>query len=49
MNIPSFHHALKDLLLHTVPIHVHHQIVAVEGMYTLLSIELLVPGRKQLG
>ncbi|KAH7919105.1 P-loop containing nucleoside triphosphate hydrolase protein [Leucogyrophana mollusca] len=36
---PSFDHALKDPTPHAVPIHPHHRIVVIEGLYTFLAVE----------
>lgn len=37
---PSFDHALKDPTPHAVSIRPHHRIVVIEGLYTMLDIEV---------
>ena len=37
---PSFDHALKDPTPHAVSISPHHRIVVIEGLYTMLDVEV---------
>ena len=39
LSAPTFDHALKDPTPEAIAIHPYHRIVAIEGLYTFLSIE----------